>query len=313
MSKDDFDTPPPKKIFVYPTNWVLNFEEDEGYYYYNRTLGIKGVRSPIDLSLFKNWKIQINQYCIIKLDNEGDPYYNCINKGEKTISRTPPVNMKNLFPYGIELLLTAPFFNKLDKFKKVEVLEVKGEVKGEVKVKNELQSYLQALANGVHCDENTPCDGDHECDLEQSKCIPKSDTSYYEDIKRHENDGTFFVGKTSTIQKLIDSIAARKGKKDAEDATEEEKKAAKQKRKDEKAAAKKQEQDAEDAAEEEKKAAKKKRKDEKAAKEQDATSSKKKQKDVEDSDLDMEDNLDQDSDNLTELQEALIKCLMPSV
>jgi hypothetical protein len=187
-------------------------DESDGYFYYNRTLKVKPTRTPIDVSEFQSWKIKVNKNCIMKIDSEGDPYYICKVKGEQTSSRYPPVIMNERFPNGIELLLIPPFFKELDEKKMVIIEKPEEKEKEKEKVKTELDAYLQALAKGIRCDENTPCDEDNECDLENKKCVPKSDKSYYDDLKRHEEDGASFVGKSATIQNLIDSITAKKKK-----------------------------------------------------------------------------------------------------
>ena len=326
MSEDDFGTAPPKKVF--PKGWVLMFD-GEDYFYYNRTASVKSKRTPLDMTAYANWKIRIGKFCIMKIDDEGDPYYICIIKGNRSSTREAPVDMLTLFPYGIELLLQPPFFKKLDKFKKVSDGEETKE-----KAETGLESYLQALAKNIHCDENSPCDKDHECDLENSKCVPKSDKSYYDDLVRHTENSVNFVGKSGTIQALIDSISAKKldtkqkkkeekaAKKAAmeaeEEAAREAEEATKKAKKDAKKAAKAKEaadaKEAEEAAgETEEEAAKARKAAKKAAREAEekgaAGASKKKKAD---SDLEVEDVLEPDSDNLTELQEALFNCLMPS-
>jgi len=237
MSDDDFVKAPPKMEF--PKGWVLNFDDDSDgeYFYYNRTLRLRGKRTPVAemkdfMREFGKKKIKIKQTSkklhIMQIDINGDPYYRYLDiKRNQTseLTRTPPFNMHERFPYGIELILTKPFFKEVGENSKVIV------------TKPDQDSYLQALSKGIHCDEDSPCGEDHECDLEHKKCVPKSDRSYYDDIMRHEEDGKFFVGKSQTIQKLIESIAAKKkvakkaakaAKKAAEEAAaaEEERKAA---------------------------------------------------------------------------------------
>ena len=280
MSEDDYDTVPPPKIKESPKGWVLKFDDEDDAFYYNRTLKIKPTRTPIDASEFETWKIKVNKKCILKIDEEGDPYYICINERKQETSRTAPVRMNKLFPYGIELLLTPPFYKELDENKMVtiekpeqkEKPKEKSKEKSKEKPKTDLSAYLEALAKGIQCDEDTPCDGDHECDLESKKCVPKSDTSYYDDLKRHEENGTFFVGKTGTIERLVKSFADKKAAA-AKEAAKEEK-------------------------EKKKAAGGKKAADKKKGKE--------------DEDLSVDDVLDTDFDNLSELQKALIDCLMPS-
>ena len=299
MSEDDYDTvPPPKIIKEFPKGWVLKFDDDDDAFYYNRTLKVKPTRTPIDASEFKAWKIKVNKKCVLKIDKDGDPYYICINEGKQETSRTPPVSMKGLFPYGIELLLTSPFYKELDENKMITIekpQQKEKEKEKEKKVKTDLAAYLEALAKGIHCDENMPCDKDHECDLENKMCVPKSDKSYYDDLKRHEEDGASFVGKSATIQKLIDSITSKKKKK--EDDEKAEKAAKKQKKEDDEKATKKRE--------EEEKASKKKQK--KRKEEED-----RKEAEADDEDeLNVDDVLDPDYENLSALQKALMDCLVP--
>ena len=313
MSEDDYDITPPPKIKELPKNWVLKFDESDGYFYYNRTLKVKPTRTPIDVSEFQSWKIKVNKNCIMKIDSEGDPYYICKVKGEQTSSRYPPVIMNERFPNGIELLLTPPFFKELDE-KKMVTIE-KPEEKEKEKVKTELDAYLQALAQGIHCDEDTPCDKDHECDLENKKCVPKSDKSYYDDLKRHEEDGASFVGKSSTIQNLIDSIAAKK-KKAKEDAAKEAAKEEKKKKAAKEEAAKQEEEKKKKAAKEEedkkKKAADASQKKAAGAAQKKAAKEEKKEEDEKtDSELNVDDVLDPDYENLSALQKALMDCLVP--
>ena len=358
MSDDDFVKAPPKMEF--PKGWVLNFDDDSDgeYFYYNRTLKLKGKRTPVTemkdfMREFGKKKIKIQQTSsklhIMQIDINGDPYYRYLNiKKNKTskLTRTPPFNMHERFPYGIELILTKPFFKEVDKNSKVIV------------TKPDQDSYLQALSKGIHCDEDSPCGEDHECDLEHKKCVPKSDRSYYDDIMRHEEDGKFFVGKSDTIQKLIDSIAAKKKaakkaakaakkaveaaaaaeeeRKAAEEAAaaEEEREAAKAAKKaaktakkaaeaakkaaeEEEAAAKKAAEEeeaaaAKKAAEEAKKAAKKAEEEKKA--EDPAKASKKKKKQDGEDEKEKELNVDDlggDYENLSALQKALMDCLVP--
>ena len=302
MSEDDYDTVPPPKIKESPKGWVLKFDDEDDAFYYNRTLKIKPTRTPIDASEFKTWKIKVNKKCILKIDEEGDPYYICINEGKQETSRTAPVRMNKLFPYGIELLLTPPFYKELDENKMVE----KSKEKSKEKPKTDLSAYLEALAKGIQCDEDTPCDGDHECDLESKKCVPKSDTSYYDDLKRHEENGTFFVGKTGTIERLVKSFADKKAAaaKEAAKEEKEKKKAAEAAAKEEKEKKKAAEAAAKEEKEKKKAAGGKKAADKKKGKEE--------KEGKEDEDLSVDDVLDTDFDNLSELQKALIDCLMPS-
>lgn len=308
MSEDDYDITPPPKLKELPKNWVLKFDESDGYFYYNRTLKVKPTRTPIDASEFQSWKIKVNKNCIMKIDSEGDPYYICKVKGEQTSSRYPPVIMNERFPNGIELLLIPPFFKELDE-KKMVIIEKpeekeKEKEKEKQKVKTELDAYLQALAKGIRCDENTPCDEDNECDLENKKCVPKSDKSYYDDLKRHEEDGASFVGKSATIQNLIDSITAKK-KKAKEDAAKEAAKEEKKKKAAKEEAAKEEEEKKKKAADaSQKKAAGASQK--KAAKEE-----KKEEDEKTDSELNVDDVLDPDYENLSALQKALMDCLVP--
>jgi hypothetical protein len=346
MSDDDFVKAPPKMEF--PKGWVLNFDDDSDgeYFYYNRTLKLKGKRTPVAemkdfMREFGKKKIKIQQTSsklhIMQIDINGDPYYRYLNiKKNKTskLTRTPPFNMHERFPYGIELILTKPFFKEVDKNSKVIV------------TKPDQDSYLQALSKGIHCDEDSPCGEDHECDLEHKKCVPKSDRSYYDDIMRHEEDGKFFVGKSDTIQKLIDSIAAKKkaakkaakaAKKAAEAAAvaeeerkaaeeaaaaEEEREAAKAAKKAAKAAKKaaEEEEAAKKAAEEEAaakkavKAAKKAAEEEKKAEDPAKASKKKKKQDEGEDEKEKELNVDDlggDYENLSALQKALMDCLVP--
>lgn len=329
MSEDDYDTPPPPKIKEYPKGWVLKFDDNGsgGYFYYNRKLKVSSKRTPINAEEFGVCKIRINKYCFMKIDNEGDPYYICKTKEkEKISSRKPPVNMYELFPYGIELTLTHPFFKKLDE-KKMVTIE-----KPEEKVKTELDAYLQALSKGIHCDENTPCDEGYECDLENEKCVPKTDKIYYDDLKRHEEDGASFVGKSATIQNLIDSITAKKNKEkkklekarkkqEAADRQREEEEAARQ-REEEEARQREEEEEAARQKKKDEKAAKKKKKEEEAARQREEAAARQreeeaarqKKKDVPEEDveeLNVDDVLDPDYENLSALQKALMDCLVP--
>jgi hypothetical protein len=258
MSEDDYDTTPPPKIKEYPKGWVLKFDDNGsgGYFYYNRKLKVSSKRTPINAEEFDVCKIRINKYCFMKIDNEGDPYYICKTKEkEKISSRKPPVNMYELFPYGIELTLTHPFFKKLDEKKMVTIdkPEEKEKEKEKEKVKTELDAYLQALSKGIHCDENTPCDEGYECDLENKKCVPKTDKIYYDDLKRHEEDGASFVGRSATIQNLIDSITAKKNKekKKLEKARKKQEAADRQREEEEEAARQREEEEARQREEEE--------------------------------------------------------------
>jgi len=317
MSEDDYDTVPPPKIKELPKGWVLKFDKDDDPFYYNRSLRVTPRRTPIDASEFKTWKIKVSRNCILRIDNEGDPYYTCIIKGKQESSRTAPVSMNELFPYGIELLLTPPFYKELDENKKVTIEKPEQKEQKEQKVKTDLSAYLAALAKGIHCDENTPCDDkDHECDLENKMCVPKSDKSYYDDLKRHEEDGASFVGKSATIQKLIDSITSKKQKKE-EDDKKAAKAAKKQKKEEEEKAAQKKREEEEKA----EKAAKKKKDDEKASKkkqqkrdeeEEEEEDEKEAEAEPEDEDeLNVDDVLDPDYENLSALQKALMDCLVP--
>jgi membrane protein involved in colicin uptake len=112
--------------------------------------------------------------------------------------------------------------------------------------------------------------------------VPKTATEYYDDIERFEHNGASYVGKKATIQKM--KLAISEAEKAAKDSK------------------KKAEKDAE--AEE----AKKKAKAEKDAKKKKPAADASPKGKADDLDFD----IDEEGD-LTELQQALIDCLMPAV
>jgi len=63
-------------------------------------------------------------------------------------------------------------------------------------------SYLMALHDGKKCDYDAPCDDGQECDLENQKCVPETNESYYDDLERKKYNGKSFVGSHSKIEKL---------------------------------------------------------------------------------------------------------------
>ena len=63
-------------------------------------------------------------------------------------------------------------------------------------------SYLMALHDGKKCDYDAPCDDGQECDLENQKCVPETNESYYDDLERKKYNGKSFVGSHAKIEKL---------------------------------------------------------------------------------------------------------------
>lgn len=83
------------------------FDKDQDAYFYNKWLNIKNTYPPLDtdMLLYKNLNIKIDQDYIMKILRTGEPYYKNIKNN--THSMQPPVDMKNLFPFGIELFLDS--------------------------------------------------------------------------------------------------------------------------------------------------------------------------------------------------------------
>ena len=59
-----------------------------------------------------------------------------------------------------------------------------------------------ALHEGKKCDYDEPCDDGQECDLENQKCVPETNESYYDDLERKKYNGKSFVGSHAKIEKL---------------------------------------------------------------------------------------------------------------
>ncbi|NBU97191.1 MAG: hypothetical protein EBS19_03070 [Spirochaetia bacterium] len=83
------------------------FDENQDAYYYNKWLNIKNTYPPLDtdMILYINLKIQINEDYIMRILRTGEPYYKNIKNN--THSMQPPVNMTEIFPFGIELFLNS--------------------------------------------------------------------------------------------------------------------------------------------------------------------------------------------------------------
>jgi hypothetical protein len=90
-----------------PTEWLLMFDKDQDAYFYNKWLNIKNTYPPLDtdMLLYKNLNIKIDQDYIMRILRTGEPYYKNIKNN--THSMQPPVDMKKLFPFGIELFLDS--------------------------------------------------------------------------------------------------------------------------------------------------------------------------------------------------------------
>jgi len=134
--------------------------------------------------------------------------------------------------------------------------------------------YLQQLFKGKPCDLKKPCDkGD--CDLNSMKCLDETKEDYYENMERRLFNGKYFLGTKETLDKAFPVSKEEEAKaKEAEEA---------------KKASKKAKKEAE---------AKKAKPESKEAKE-----------DEEEVDLDVD---VKDLGKLSELQRALIECLMPA-
>lgn len=289
----------PKKPSPQKTRLLIGFDiENDAYFTIFE--GGKKVKKDYNISeeefqpFFNNArKIPLQDNWLLLLDKEGEPFY--YKKITKETTRKAPFQMSKVFPNGFEVIKESPYY----KGKIVEVsiesesesesdsdsgFDQKHEHENEYEKLNKLfpgnkgsLEYLKALNRNIQCDSQQPCD-DGECDLEYSKCVPKTKEEYYDDIERFEHEGASFVGKKSTIEKMKLAIKEKekekeKAKKEAEDKVKKDAKAKK---------------DAEDKAKKEAKP--------------------KKEEDVGD-DLDLS---AKEEGELTELQQALIKCLMPS-
>ena len=90
-----------------PTEWLLMFDKDQDAYFYNKWLNIKNTYPPLDtdMLLYTNLNIKIDQDYIMKILRTGEPYYKNIKNNSHSMQ--PPVDMKKLFPFGIELFLDS--------------------------------------------------------------------------------------------------------------------------------------------------------------------------------------------------------------
>ena len=97
----------PKQSPKSPKEWLLMFDKDQDAYYYNKWLNIKNTYPPLDtnMSLYIKLNIKINEDYIMRILDTGEPYYK--NVKNNTHSMQPPVDMKKLFPFGIELFLDS--------------------------------------------------------------------------------------------------------------------------------------------------------------------------------------------------------------
>ena len=98
---------PKKSPKTPPKEWLLMFDKDQDVYYYNKWLNIKNTYPPLDtnMSLYKKLNIKINEDYIMRILDTGEPYYKHVKNN--THSMQPPVDMKKLFPFGIELFLDS--------------------------------------------------------------------------------------------------------------------------------------------------------------------------------------------------------------
>jgi hypothetical protein len=284
--------PSPKKprLFIF-----FDKEDDEAYFgFFNDKKVLIKTTSELTQEEFKPYytdkrKIELQDDWRMLLDKMGEPYYN--KKGTREASRDSPFKMSKVFPKGFEVLSESPYYKGTPVEVSVSSSESESESESETESDHEakLDQEFEQLrekfpGNKGSLDylralnKNIACDSekpcsDGECDLEYKRCVPKTATEYYDDIERFEHNGASYVGKKTTIQKMKLAIEAEKAEKDAE-------------------------------AEE----AKKKAKAEK--------DSKKKKPAADASPKGKADDLDFDIDeegDLTELQQALIDCLMPAV
>jgi hypothetical protein len=69
-------------------------------------------------------------------------------------------------------------------------------------LKNDVSlDYLKALHLGKKCDIDEPCD-DGDCDLENNKCVPESKEDNYLNMDRMLHNGKYFLGTKNTINEL---------------------------------------------------------------------------------------------------------------
>ena len=90
-----------------PKEWLLMFDENQDAYYYNKWLNIKNTYPPLDTNmiLYIKLEIKINKDYIMRILDTGEPYYKNIKNN--THSMQPPVDMTEIFPFGIELFLDS--------------------------------------------------------------------------------------------------------------------------------------------------------------------------------------------------------------
>ena len=182
-----------------------------------------------------------------------------------------------------EFLLNALIYHYLKDLKKIKSDK-----------ESEKLEYLKQLYKGKPCDLKNPCD-EGFCDLRSMKCLDETKEDYYENIKTHIVDGKYFVG----TQEFLDKAFPKSKKADEDEADEADKKAKKEAKKEAKEAKAKADKEAAEAEA-------KKAKSDKAKKPEAKPEDEAKEEEV-DLDIDVK-----DLGKLSELQRALIECLMPA-